>query len=88
MNVGAGAHMGSATEDGSLSILGAQLNGSSLGLSADLLTGMAMGVFGAPISVDVSDGLGGSTSLSVPAFGVALNALQSNSAQHNSVFPN
>ena len=88
MNVGAGAHMGAANDDGSLSILGAQLNGSSLGLSADLLTGMAMGVFGAPISVNVSNGMGGSTSLSVPAFGIALNALQSNSAVNILSTPN
>jgi general secretion pathway protein D len=88
MNVGAGAHMGGANDDGSLSILGAQLNGSSLGLSADLLTGMAMGVFGAPVSVDVSDGLGGSTSLSIPAFGIALNALQSNSVVNILSTPN
>jgi general secretion pathway protein D len=88
MNVGAGAHMGTANDDGGLSILGAQLNGSSLGLSADLLTGMAMGVFGAPVSVDVSDGLGGSTTLSIPAFGIALNALQSNSAVNILSTPN
>jgi general secretion pathway protein D len=80
--------MGTANDDGGLSILGAQLNGSSLGLSADLLTGMAMGVFGAPVSVDVSDGLGGSTTLSIPAFGIALNALQSNSAVNILSTPN
>ena len=39
-----------------------------------------MGVFGEPVSVNVSDGLGGTASMSVPAFGIALNALQSNSS--------
>ena len=29
---------------------------------------MAMGVFGEPVSVNVSDGLGGTASMSVPAF--------------------
>jgi general secretion pathway protein D len=38
-----------------------------------------MGVFGEAIDVIVPDGTGGTTTLSVPAFGVALNALQANS---------
>ncbi|MEC7985436.1 MAG: secretin N-terminal domain-containing protein, partial [Myxococcota bacterium] len=88
-NIGVGAHVGKPGEDdGSLSLLSTQLNGSSIGVSADLLTGMAMGVFGAPVSVDVSDGTGGSTTLSVPAFGIALNALQSNSSVNILSTPN
>ena len=87
-DIGLGAHLGKPGDDGSLSIFSSQLNGSSFGLSADLLSGMAMGVFGEPVSVDVSDGLGGSSSLSVPAFGIALNALQSNSAVNILSTPN
>lgn len=85
---GMGAHLGKPNDDGSLSIFSSQLNGSSFGLSADLLSGMAMGVFGEPVSVNVSDGLGGTSSLSVPAFGIALNALQSNSSVNILSTPN
>ena len=85
---GLGAHLGKPNDDGSLSIFSSQLNGSSFGLSADLLTGMAMGVFGEPVSVSVSDGLGGTSSLAVPAFGIALNALQSNSSVNILSTPN
>jgi general secretion pathway protein D len=87
-NMGLGAHMGMPNDDGSMSIFSSQLNGSSFGLSADLLTGMAMGVFGEPISVAISDGLGGVTDVSVPAFGIALNALQSNSSVNILSTPN
>lgn len=38
-----------------------------------------MGVFGEAIDVAIPDGTGGNATLSVPAFGVALNALQANS---------
>ena len=85
---GLGAHLGKPNDDGSLSIFSSQLNGSSFGLSADLLSGMAMGVFGEPVSVNVSDGLGGTASMSVPAFGIALNALQSNSSVNILSTPN
>ena len=75
---GIGFHGGNVSEEGMIGIGSAQLNGSSLGLSADLLSGMAVGVFGPSIEVPLS-GLDSttSTSISVPAFGVALNALQS-----------
>ena len=85
---GLGAHMGNANDDGTVSLFSSQLNGSSFGLSADLLSGMAMGVFGEAISVSVSDGFGGTTDVSVPAFGVALNALQSNSSVNILSTPN
>ncbi|MEN9785203.1 MAG: hypothetical protein RLZZ299_467 [Pseudomonadota bacterium] len=81
-NAGIGAHMGSndvspfQTGYGSM-----QLNASSFGLNpADLLSGLAMGVFGEGIDVSVANGSGGTSTLTVPAFGIALNALQSNSA--------
>lgn len=85
---GLGAHMGNANDDGTVSIFSSQLNGSSYGLSADLLSGMAMGVFGEAINVSVSDGLGGTADVAVPAFGVALNALQSNSSVNILSTPN
>jgi general secretion pathway protein D len=79
-NIGIGYHGGSVGSNGELSLFSSQLNGYSLGLDpTDLLSGLAMGVFGEMIEVSVSDGAGGTTSLSVPAFGIALNALQSNS---------
>lgn len=81
MNMGLGVHMGKPGDDGSLTIASGQFNGSSMGLSADVLSGMAVGVYGKPVSVDVANPLGGGTStISVPAFGIALNALQANSA--------
>jgi type II secretory pathway component GspD/PulD (secretin) len=49
---------------------------------------MAMGVFGESVSVAVSDGAGGSADLAIPAFGIALNALQSNSAVNILSTPN
>ncbi|MCB9742764.1 MAG: type II secretion system secretin GspD [Alphaproteobacteria bacterium] len=78
--LGVGAHVGKDNDLGGVSIGSAQLGGSSLGLSTDLLSGLAMGVFSEAIDVAVSDPTTGqSTTLSIPAFGVALNALQANS---------
>lgn len=78
-NMGIGFHSGKPGE-GTFSMGSAQLNATSFGLDAQsLLSGLAMGVFGDAIDVSVPDGMGGTTSLSVPAFGVALNALQANS---------
>jgi general secretion pathway protein D len=81
-DAGIGYHFGVPTADGGLTAYSAQLNGSSLGLSAaDLLSGLAVGVFGQSIDVPMTDlSTGTATTVSVPAFGVALNALQSNSA--------
>jgi general secretion pathway protein D len=77
LNLGVGYHFGTATDAGGINYGSAQMNASSLGLdTASLLSGLAMGVLGQSIPVTLSDG----TSLSVPAFGVALNALASNSA--------
>lgn len=88
-NAGLGFHMGKSTADGGLSLLSAQLGGSSLGLSAsDILSGLAMGVFGAPVDVAVTDSSGETTTMSVPAFGIALDALQSNSAVNILSTPN
>ncbi|MCK6502852.1 type II secretion system secretin GspD [Myxococcota bacterium] len=79
--LGLGLHGGIPGEDGGLQIGSAQLGGSSLGLSTEALSGLAVGVYGKTIEVPLS-GLSGSesTTLAVPAFGIALNALASNSA--------
>lgn len=77
LDLGIGYHFGNATDAGGISYGSAQMNASSLGLdTASLLSGLAMGVLGQNIPVTLADG----TALSVPAFGVALNALASNSS--------
>jgi general secretion pathway protein D len=89
--VGLGVHLGNAdgSENPTVSLLSGQLGGSSLGLSQDLLTGMALGVFGPSIDVAVPDLTTGTTStLSIPAFGVVLNAIQSNSSTNILSTPN
>ncbi|MED5372747.1 MAG: type II secretion system secretin GspD [Myxococcota bacterium] len=60
--------------DSATTVLSSQMGPSSLGVSTDLLSGVAMGVFGDTIPVTV-DG----TSVDLPAFGVVVNALQANS---------
>ncbi len=57
-------------------IAGGQFGTSSLGLSQDLLSGLALGVYGQTVEVPFADG----TMVPVPAFGIVLNALKSNSA--------
>ncbi|MDP7572506.1 MAG: hypothetical protein QF391_12955, partial [Myxococcota bacterium] len=76
LNLGLGMHMGLPGDSGSAFSFGsAQLNGNSVGLDLQsVLSGMAMGVFGDSIEVTLSDG----TTVPIPAFGVALNALQAN----------
>lgn len=85
---GIGFHGGSAGDEGGLSIASAQLNGSSLGLSTDVLTGMALGVYGKSLEVPITGSDGSQTTLSVPAFGVAMNAIQSNSSVNILSTPN
>jgi general secretion pathway protein D len=57
-----------------LGFLGASFGTSSLGLSQDLLSGLAIGAFGPNLDVPMMDG----SSMSIPAFGVVLHALKSN----------
>ena len=49
---------------------------SGMGFSPDLLSGLAVGVFGEGIEVPMADG----SSLNVPAFGIVLSAMKSNSS--------
>jgi general secretion pathway protein D len=85
---GLGYHTGAMGDDGNYSVYSAQLNGSSMGLTTDALSGLAMGVFGQSMTLSVGDGAGSSMDLAVPAFGVALNALQANSSVNIISTPN
>ena len=75
MDLGIGYHGGLPDADGNTQFFSSQLNGSSLGVTADALSGLAMGIFGAE-SIELPTSAG---PLSVPLFGIALNALASNS---------
>jgi general secretion pathway protein D len=80
--LGIGYHAPGFDPDGSGGGFGlgsAQLGASSLGLSQDLLTGLALGVFGESIEVPISTGAGTTTNLSIPSFGIVLSALKTNS---------
>ncbi len=86
---GLGTHMGKPGDDGSLAMGALGLDHSSLGLSPEALSGMAVGIYGTPVTVSVPDPLTGApTDLSVPAFGIALKALQSNSSVNIVSTPN
>ena len=64
--LGIGYHAPGFDPDGSgggFGIGSAQLGASSLGLSQDLLTGLALGVFGESIEVPISTGAGTTTCL-------------------------
>ncbi len=89
LNVGLGVHMGNIDSNGSLSLGSGQFNGSSMGLSQDVLSGMAVGIYGKPIDIEVASPLDGSmTTMSVPAFGIALNAMQGDSSVNILSTPN
>ncbi len=80
-DAGLGLHLGLPDASGGFSVASAQLGASSLGLSTDQLTGMALGVYGAAIDVPFLDPTSGSLStISVPAFGIVLQALQNTAA--------
>ncbi|MCB9680358.1 MAG: type II secretion system secretin GspD [Alphaproteobacteria bacterium] len=60
-------------------VIGSQLGTNSLGFSTDLLTGLGFGVFGKTIDVPVVDTTSGTvTTLGIPSFGIALQALKTN----------
>ena len=91
-DVGLGVHLGkeqdlSSVVDSNETGIGfgsVQMNGSSTGFSTDLLSGLAVGVYGPSIDVP----LAGGDAFSIPAFGVVLNALQSNGAVNIVSTPN
>jgi general secretion pathway protein D len=70
-----------------LSLFSGQTAVSSLSLTESLLTGSAMGVFGPDITTAVSNPLTGEP-LTVPAFGIVLQALQANSSTNILSTPN
>jgi general secretion pathway protein D len=77
---GIGYHGGLPDSDGNMQLASAQLNGSSFGATTDALSGLAMGIFGAEsVDIPLFSSTGESTVLSIPTFGIALNALASNS---------
>ncbi len=76
LDLGLAAHIPTNPSSDSIGFLGGQLNSQSLGLTQDLLSGLAVGVFGPSVDVPLADG----TVLPVPAFGVVLNALKTSSS--------
>ena len=80
LDLGIGYHGGLPDSDGNFQLASAQLNGTSFGATTDALSGLAMGIFGAEtIELPIFSSTGESTVLSIPTFGIALNALASNS---------
>ncbi|MCO4747867.1 MAG: type II secretion system secretin GspD [Proteobacteria bacterium] len=82
LEVGMGVHAPLQTGGDSVGIIASQTPlQSAFGLSQDLLSGLALGVFGEGVSVPVTDPTtGSSVDLTIPAFGIVLNALKSNAA--------
>lgn len=77
LNLGLAAHIPGQPSKESAGFIGSQLGASSLGLTTDSLTGLAMGVFGSTVEVPTIGPDGLPTALSVPAFGIVLNAIKS-----------
>ncbi|NCG20199.1 MAG: type II secretion system secretin GspD, partial [Rhodobacterales bacterium] len=75
-DLGLAAHLPTQPSADSTGIIGGQFGTQSLGLTQDLLSGLAVGVFGPSVDVPFADG----TTLPVPAFGIVLNALKSNAS--------
>ncbi len=80
-NLGIGYHVGAPGPNGGVSYYSAQMGANSLQVdTASLLSGLAMGVLGQSITIPITDPTtGASVELAVPAFGVAVHALASNS---------
>lgn len=74
---GIAAHLPSQPSADSTAFIGGQFEATSLGLTQDALSGLAVGVFGPLLSVPLNTGVG-VQNIEVPAFGVALNALRTN----------
>ena len=77
LELGLATHLPLAPSDNAVGLIGAQMNASSLALSQDMLSGLAAGVFGE--TIDVPFGMDGTT-IPVPAFGIVLNAIKTNSS--------
>jgi general secretion pathway protein D len=77
LELGLATHLPLAPSDNAVGLIGAQMNANSLALSQDMLSGLAAGVFGQ--TIDVPFGMDGTT-IPVPAFGIVLNAIKTNSS--------
>jgi general secretion pathway protein D len=71
-----GAHAPQGAGEDSVGFLSGQLGTRSFGFSTDLLSGLAMGVFGPATQIPLQDG----STLNVPAFGIVLQAIQTYSS--------
>lgn len=88
LDLGIAAHMPTQPGENSVGFVGGQFNASSLGFSSTL-SGLAAGVFGDTVQVPAIDPTTGSAvSVGVPAFGIVLNALKSNSSVNIISSPN
>lgn len=80
-DLGLAAHMPIQPDPNAVGFVGGQFGTQSLGLTQDLLSGLAVGVFGESVTVPVSDPTtGGTMDLAIPAFGIVMNALKTNSS--------
>ncbi len=85
-NVGMAFHVGNQDDSGSLGVIGSSLGGVSSLAVPTALSALSLGVFG-PSTIPVVDPTTGSE-LTVPAFGIALEALQENGAVNILSTPN
>ena len=82
MDLGMSYHTG-IPGDSATGVVSSQVGPSSLGISTDLLSGVAMGVYGDQIVIPSSTG-----DITIPAFGVVVSALQANSSVNILSTPN
>lgn len=87
-DLGLAAHLPVSPDENAVGVIGGQFGTQSLALTQDLLSGLAVGVFGEGVPVPFSDGLGGTTEVTIPAFGIVLNALKTNSSTNIISNPN
>jgi general secretion pathway protein D len=85
-NLGMGFHVGNQDMTGALNVVGSSLGGVSSLAVPTALSALSLGVFG-PSTIPVIDPTTG-TELTVPAFGIALEALQENQAVNILSTPN
>jgi len=85
-NLGVAWHVGNQDASGGLGVIGSSLGGVSSLAVPTALSALSLGVFG-PSTIPVVDPTTG-TSLTVPAFGIALEALQENGAVNILSTPN
>jgi general secretion pathway protein D len=87
--LGIGYHAPTQPSADTTGLLGGSFGTSSVtGLTQDLLSGLAVGVFGPSVSVPVTGPDGSATTLAIPAFGIVINALRTNAASDIVSVPN